>query len=284
MKLPACFFRFGKGRPCPAFFCPTSGAASEPDHRPARPLRVFNGIKWVCLPLVTATIVLGLGTGCQSVSTANSPSTKSAVSASKTSTASRALVANPRPVVVRDFTFDVAQLHTDPGLLPGRHGPVKRVLGDLRSEENPIQKAKRFAQLLSQTITEELSEMKIPSHHESPGMPWPADGLVVSGEFLEVDEGNRLKRAVIGFGSGATEVLVQVAIFDLVQSREQPILVYGAGTGSKPMPGAIVTLNPYAMAAKYVLARNATEKEVRKLGKQIARDLSQIEAGGVSKR
>jgi len=45
-----------------------------------------------------------------------------------------------------------------------------------------------------------------------------------------------------------------------------------------------VAMNPYAMAAKYVLSRNATEKEVRQLGKQIAKDLAQVEAGGVPKR
>ncbi len=102
---------------------------------------------------------------------------------------------------------------------------------------------------------------------------------MVAGEFLQVDEGNQLRRAIVGFGAGATEVLVQVAVYDLQQSRERPVLVYGTGTGSKPMPGAVVTLNPYAMAAKYVLSRNATEKDVRKLGKQIARDLAQVEAG-----
>ena len=37
------------------------------------------------------------------------------------------------------------------------------------------------------------------------------------------------------------------------------------------------------MAAKYVLSRNATEKDVRKLGSQIAKDLAQVEAGGLPK-
>jgi hypothetical protein len=39
----------------------------------------------------------------------------------------------------------------------------------------------------------------------------------------------------------------------------------------------------YWLTAKYVLSRNATEKDVRKLGQQIAKDLAQVEAGGIPK-
>lgn len=203
--------------------------------------------------------------------------------ASKSAPAQATAVAHTRPVVVRDFVFDQTQLHTDQGLASGRAGPAKRIMGTVRPEETPAQKATHLADLLSETIAKELTTLKIPASRGSLGAPLPTNGLVVSGQFMQVDEGNRLKRAVVGFGSGSTEVLVQVAVYDLLQSREEPILVYGTGTGSKPKPGAVVSMNPYAMAARYVLSRNATEKDVRKLGKQIAKDLAQVEAGGIPK-
>jgi hypothetical protein len=232
--------------------------------------------------VMVGTASLFLGAGCQSTSTGKPTATSSgdtgaAALASSTTTT---LVANPRPVVVHDFAFDVAHLRTDEGVMSGREGPAKRILGNLRPEETPAQKAARLAGLLSETIAKELTALKIPATREPQGTPWPATGLVVRGEFLQVDEGNRLKRAVVGFGAGATEALVQVEVYDLAQNREKPILVYGTGTGSKPTPGGVVSMNPYAMAAKYVLSRNATEKDVRNLGKQIAKDLAQVEAGG----
>jgi hypothetical protein len=82
----------------------------------------------------------------------------------------------------------------------------------------------------------------------------------------------------VGFGAGSTEVFAQVSIYDLARSRSQPVLVYGTGTGSRPMPGAVVTWNSYVMAAKYVLSRNATEKDVRRLGRQIAKDIAEQES------
>jgi hypothetical protein len=184
-------------------------------------------------------------------------------------------------VVVRDFLFNVAQLHPDPGVVPGREGPAKRVLGKLQPEETPEQRAARMSRLLSETIAQELARLKIPAGREAPGTVPPADALVVSGQFLELDEGNRLKRVMVGFGSGATEVVVEVEVYDLRQSREQPVLVYGTGRGSKVMPGAAVSMNPYVMAARYVLSRNGGEKDVQQLGKQIARDLAQMESGSL---
>lgn len=222
----------------------------------------------LAVPLIIAFGVVSLfvGAGCTSPST--------------TATAKVPPITNPRPVVVHDFAFDLADLHTDSSAMSGREGPAKRILGSVQPTETPAQKAARFAELLSSTIASELTNLKIPASRQPRGTPLPADGLVVGGQFVQVDEGNRLKRAIVGFGAGETEVLAQVVIYDLAQSRDQPILVYGTGTGSKPMPGAVVTMNPYAMAARYVLSRNATEKDVRKLGKQIATDLAQVEAGG----
>jgi hypothetical protein len=236
---------------------------------------------WV---VVIGASSLFLGAGCQSTSNYNATAAGSGNSAAPVAAAASAtLVANPRPVVVHDFAFDVAQLHTDQGLMSGREGPARRIMGSVHPQESPAQKATRLAGLLSETIAKELADLKIPASREPAGTPLPANGLVVGGQFVQVDEGNRLKRAVVGFSAGATEAMVQVEVYDLAQSRVQPILVYGTGTGSKPMPGGIVSMNPYAMAAKYVMSRNATEKDVRKLGKQIAKDLAQVEAGGVPK-
>lgn len=210
-------------------------------------------------------------TGCQSASKGSAGATPSPANPAKAT--------HPGPVAVYDFAFDVADLHSDPGLLAGREGPAQRIRGTLHPEEPPARKAERLAALLSETIAKELVDLKIPASRLPATAPLPATGLVVRGEFLQVDEGNRLKRAVVGFGAGATEALAQVEVYDLARDRTKPILVYGTGTGSKPTPGGVVTMNPYAMAARYVLSRNATEKDVRALGKRIAKDLAQLGPG-----
>jgi hypothetical protein len=48
------------------------------------------------------------------------------------------------------------------------------------------------------------------------------------------------------------------------------------------MPGGLVTLNPYAMAAKFVLARGETERDVKAMGAAIAKALVQYLRDGAA--
>jgi hypothetical protein len=187
-----------------------------------------------------------------------------------------------RPVYVRDFLFDSQNLKPDEGLLGRREGPVGRLLQGLKPSEDPAAKARELVTLLSNTIVSELNNAGIRASRLEPGALTPQDGLLVGGEFLEVDEGNRMRRAIVGFGAGSEEVKVQVEVYDLAQNPATPFLVYGSGEEGRKSPGAVAFRNPYAAAARYVLSRKATEKDVVKLGNQIAADLVKISEGSKS--
>lgn len=180
-----------------------------------------------------------------------------------------------RPVYARDFLFDAQTLKPDEGLLGRREGPVGRLLQGLKPSQDPAAKAQQLVTLLSNTIVAELNNSGIRASRLEPGST-PPDGLLVGGEFLEVDEGNRMRRAMVGFGAGSEEIKVQVEVYDLAKNPSTPILVYGAGEEGRKGPGAVAFRNPYAAAARYVLSRRATEKDVVKLGNQIAADLVKI--------
>jgi hypothetical protein len=180
------------------------------------------------------------------------------------------------PVYVRDFLFDAQNLKPDQGLLGRRSGPVGRLIENLKPAEDPAVKARQFVELLSNTIVAGLNNAGISAIRLGPGAFAPSIGLLVGGEFLEVDEGNRMRRAMVGFGAGSEEVKVQVEVYDLAKDPNSPFLVYGAGEEGRKGPGAVAFRNPYAAAARYVLSRRATEKDVVKLGNQIAADLVKI--------
>ena len=177
---------------------------------------------------------------------------------------------------MRDFLFDSQNLKPDEGLLGRREGPVGRLLRGLKPSEDPAAKARELVTLLSNTIVAELNNAGIRASRLEPGAVTPQDGLLVGGEFLEVDEGNRMRRAMVGFGAGSEEIKVQVEVYDLAKDPNSPFLVYGAGEEGRKGPGAVAFRNPYAAAARYVLSRKATEKDVVKLGNQIAADLVKI--------
>jgi len=102
--------------------------------------------------------------------------------------------------------------------------------------------------------------------------PRPKSGEWVHGVFTQVDEGNRLHRAVIGFGSGQAKMNLFVSITDLANPAKPLYQVSQDGSSGKS-PGAIITLNPYAAAAKFVMGTNATDKMVKKTAGEISKQI-----------
>jgi uncharacterized protein DUF4410 len=100
----------------------------------------------------------------------------------------------------------------------------------------------------------------------------------MQGYFTEVDEGNRLKRAGIGFGKGATSMDLQIAVTDLASPEPRAAFaVFGTAKDPNRIPGALVTMNPYVAAAKFVLQKNATERDIKRTAGEIAEQIVRYE-------
>jgi hypothetical protein len=100
----------------------------------------------------------------------------------------------------------------------------------------------------------------------------PSTGVWVHGIFTELDEGNRLHRAVVGFGSGEVKMDLYVTMNDLSRP-DQPLYNASESGQSGKKAGAAVTMNPYVAAAKFVLEKNASEKTVKKTASEISEDI-----------
>lgn len=192
----------------------------------------------------------------------------------------------PGMIYVADFAIDAAAVKEQDGVLGRREllpGSLlrRRVLPGRR--ENPAETAARLVELLSESIAQRLNGQGFPAMRLPPGQQASNSGWLVRGQFLEVDQGNRLRRAVIGFGAGESDMQIAVEVYNLASHADVPFLTFGAATDSGKKPGAIVTMNPYVAAAKFVLSKNASEKDVRHAGEQIATEIIKyIKARGLT--
>jgi len=129
--------------------------------------------------------------------------------------ADNAPFAAPAPVVyVADFDLDVANVSPDSG--PGQR--VRRLRGLLPSgpgplgqDKNPQDHAKHIVDEMADALTEDLKKGGADARRSAPGQPLPAAGWQVRGVFLNVDDGNRLRRAMVGFGAGQNDIQVAVS-------------------------------------------------------------------------
>jgi len=121
--------------------------------------------------------------------------------------------------------------------------------------------------LLNDLTKAGFSALRLP-----PGAAPPTSGWLVRGVFTEVQEGNRLQRALIGFGEGATDLQVITGVDDLSQGPPKPLYEVDTDATSGKTPGAAPTivLGPYGAAARFVMAKKDLDKNVKQTASQVA--------------
>lgn len=178
-------------------------------------------------------------------------------------------------VYVSDFELDASSVTTDQnpvdqarrlagGLLPR---PLPRLRGD-----DPQAKARDIVEEMASTLVADLRRAGVDARRLAAGAPMPAQGWLVRGVFLQVDEGDRLRRAMVGFGSGASEVQLAVAVDDLATHAPAPLyqVIDAQSSHKTPGAGAAIALNPYVAAAKFVIARGDQRLTVERAAGQVA--------------
>jgi hypothetical protein len=187
----------------------------------------------------------------------------------------------PAVVYVADFELHASDIRQERGLLPPP--PPLPGLGDMLPSlpGAPRSRAGRAAELvdlMSRSLVKELESSGVQARRLRPGEAQPTGGWVVRGVFTNVQEGNQLRRAVVGFGSGHTDLQVVVAVDDLAGGAPKPLYAVETKADSGKTPGAVITLNPYVAAARFVIAGNDLERNVKQSAAQIARQTAQYVA------
>ncbi|WP_034997413.1 DUF4410 domain-containing protein [Beijerinckia mobilis] len=126
------------------------------------------------------------------------------------------------------------------------------------------EKANSLPSLMSRTIARDLNNKGGRAYRLSEGSPMPTNGILISGALVEIDEGNRIQRSIIGFGAGRTHIQVKVTVKDLSSGKVlSPIHTICRSSSSNKSPGAIVMPSPHVAAAKFLLAGHDLDRNIK---------------------
>lgn len=175
-------------------------------------------------------------------------------------------------VWVSDFDLDASDVKTDKGGVVGQVRPGILERPSKRCERDPECQAKKIVDLMANSIVSDLQKAGYKAQRLSPGMEKPPMGAWVHGVFTEVDEGNRMHRAMFGFGSGEAKMELYVTLTDL-SAPQKPLYEAADKADSGKKIGAVITMNPYVAAAKFVMEKNAPDKTVKKTASEIAKEV-----------
>jgi uncharacterized protein DUF4410 len=179
----------------------------------------------------------------------------------------------PTAVYVVDFELGAQNIKREDGALSGRAGPLGRV-GDRLSGDSsdPDARARELVDLMANSLLKELSKSGFNAIRLQQGSPVPSQGWLLRGVFTEVQEGNRLQRAMVGFGKGQTDIQVVANVQDLSEGPPKPLyeLATESSSGDKPGAAPTLVLGPYGAAARFVLAGKDLNKDVKRTAAEIA--------------
>jgi hypothetical protein len=185
-------------------------------------------------------------------------------------------------IYVSDFELDAQNVNVDKGGVVGHVRPGILERPSKREKRDPEAQAKKIVDLMSSTIVTHLQKAGYKAQRLPNGDARPTTGVWIHGVFTEVDEGNQRRRALIGFGAGQANMDLYVTLTDLA-NPDKPLYNEAKDQDSGKKIGAVITMNPYVAAAKYVMEKNAPEKAVKKTASEIsAETVKQLKANSVA--
>src|SRR5258706_12513483 len=110
----------------------------------------------------------------------------------------------PRPerIIVHDFAVSLSDIKLN-------SGPGARLLRRLSKDPQSAEQAKvgrDVAKSFSDELVKEIIALGLPAERAPQSSSVPDRTLAVDGQFVSIDEGNRARRMVVGFGAGGTDV------------------------------------------------------------------------------
>ena len=141
----------------------------------------------------------------------------------------------PSWVEVCDFDFSSASNGEN-------MSPANRAMGLLRRSspaEHRVEIGREVAASLSVQTVKRLDNVGLPAVRirADDNILYPGNNLIVTGRFINVDEGNAFTRVGIGLGAGESRLDTEVHVYRVSQGERAEVLAFTTHADSGRMPG-----------------------------------------------
>ena len=157
-----------------------------------------------------------------------------------TEQSSQAPIGNARPsaVVIYPFAVSPSEVTMNQGIF----NKAYVAMSGTDQTDQQVQLADQTAQNVCVQVAANLTNKGITTTCLSRGTP-PTGGnvLIIDGNFTDINEGNRLRRMVIGLGAGQSTLDTVVQAYQKTDQGSQQVMDFSTHADSGYMPGAGVT-------------------------------------------
>jgi hypothetical protein len=182
-------------------------------------------------------------------------------------------LARPDRVLVSYFSISPEQVRLDQGI----GARIMRAVDDAPLSSEEFQAAQATQAALANRLVERLRKYGLPAEIATPGSS-PGNSLLVEGQIVAIDQGNRTRRVLIGLGAGKSSVSADAQLF-YAAGTSPPRLLGGfeGQADSGRAPGAAETAGAGAAADR--LATSAALSGAMHGSAEVRRASDTAEAG-----
>lgn len=145
----------------------------------------------------------------------------------------------PTQVVIQDFTTSGVVVTMD------RHGRVNHLHHDVPTQDTLI---RQVQDSFATALIGQFKKAGIESSNMSDASAVVGPALIIQGEFIAVNQGNRVRRFMVGFGRGASDIKTHLVVSLVENGNKTVLLDCNIKSQSDKSPGALVSLAPPASA------------------------------------
>jgi len=192
-------------------------------------------------------------------------------------------VPKPDEILIRDFALPIEDVTVDESPAGQLHRDIMLRFG-VDEDSSPEVLAQRVQAAFAKGLTDELKAVNIPTQRVSGGGAATSDSaLVVEGEFLAIDEGDKTKRIMIGLGRGASDIKTHVTVYSVAKGHSTVVLEFNLSSESGKKPGAAATMGFGALAVGVATGgvsdkHSTVEADAFRMGKLVAKQLESFMA------
>ena len=150
----------------------------------------------------------------------------------------------PNPVLIYNFAVNPEDVQQNSSIF----AKIERNIENNNQTAEEIQLGREVADAMATELTQKIAALGLNPVRADQNLRVTPGSILITGYFVDIDEGNRLRRNVIGLGMGQSSLDSKVRVLAPSPSGYQELIAFDAHADSGDMPGAAV-LGPAGAAA-----------------------------------
>lgn len=154
------------------------------------------------------------------------------------------LMPRPEKIYVYNFAVSPDEIILDHGI----SGDIQNLVSKQSRTEQEKAIGRAVANALSGNLVQEIWDMGLPAERMSGTLPGSGNIVLISGQFVSIDEGNQAERVIIGLGVGRTSVKTYTRVLDARGGSRKLLVEFQTDAASGYKPGMAETMGAGALA------------------------------------